>query len=180
MAGNQAWTRIKRRSWRKFHLGLDLNTGEILCSGLTEESVGDPTTLPELLGQVEGPGARFFGDGAYDGEQNRKELANRFEGVEVIIPPPKTAVPSPQAETASTARDKDILAIQTNGKMAWQKQTGYGQRARGETLMGRYKQVIGARLKSREFENQKTEAKVSVAVLNTMTALGRPAFERVS
>ncbi|WP_093191251.1 hypothetical protein [Pseudovibrio sp. Tun.PSC04-5.I4] len=74
---------------------------------------------------------------AYDGEQNRKELANRFEGVEVIIPPPKTAVPSPQAETAPTARDKDILAIQTNGKMAWQKQTGYGQRARGETLMGR-------------------------------------------
>ncbi|WP_244283681.1 hypothetical protein [Pseudovibrio sp. Tun.PSC04-5.I4] len=46
--------------------------------------------------------------------------------------------------------------------------------------MGRYKQVIGARLKSRDFENQKTEAKVGVAVLNTMTALGRPAFERVS
>lgn len=79
------------------------------------------------MGQVEGPVARFLGDGAYDGEQNRKELANRFEGVEVIIPPPKTAVPSPQAETAPTVRDKDILAIQTNGKMAWQKQIGYGQ-----------------------------------------------------
>ncbi|SDR48815.1 IS5 family transposase [Pseudovibrio sp. Tun.PSC04-5.I4] len=71
-------TRIKRRSWRKLHLGRDLNTGEILCSELTEESVGDPTTLPELLGQVEGPVARFLGDGAYvNAESNFPTCAGR-------------------------------------------------------------------------------------------------------
>ncbi len=46
--------------------------------------------------------------------------------------------------------------------------------------MGRYKQVIGPTLKSRKFDNQKTETKVDVFVLNKMTALGWPTFERVT
>ncbi|WP_143521497.1 hypothetical protein [Pseudovibrio sp. Tun.PSC04-5.I4] len=101
------------------------------------------------------------------------------DGVEVIIPPPKTAVPSPEAETVPTARDRDILAIEKHGRMGWQKQTGYGRRSRGETLMGRYKQIFGTALRSREFENQKTEARINVSVLNTMAALGRATFERI-
>ena len=30
----------KRKFWRKLHLGLDLNTGEIVCTDLTKEDVG--------------------------------------------------------------------------------------------------------------------------------------------
>ncbi|WP_244283690.1 IS5 family transposase [Pseudovibrio sp. Tun.PSC04-5.I4] len=173
-------TRIKRRTWRKIHLGLDLNTGEIVCSELTEDTVADPAVVPDLLDQVEGPVATFLGDGAYDGFTTRQEIAKRYDGVEIIIPPPKTAIPGPQAATAPTARDRDILAIQKNGRMSWQKQTGYGRRSRGETLMGRFKQVIGTTLRSRKLNNQRTEAKLGVAVLNTMTALGRAAFKKVS
>ncbi|SDQ29214.1 Transposase DDE domain-containing protein [Pseudovibrio sp. Tun.PSC04-5.I4] len=173
-------TRIKRRTWRKLHLGLDLNTGEIVCSELTEDNVGDPTVVPDLLDQIEDTVATFLGDGAYDGAPVRQELADRFEGIEVIIPPPKTAIPGSQATTTPTARNRDILAIQKNGRMSWQKQTGYGRRSRGETLMGRFKQVIGTTLRSRKLNNQRTEAKLGVAVLNTMTALGRATFEKVS
>ncbi|KZK81487.1 Transposase DDE domain protein [Pseudovibrio sp. W64] len=171
--------KVKCRSWRKLHLGMDLQSGEIVCCELTKDTVGDPTALSGLLDQIKDPVATFRGDGAYDGEPCRQELARRFEGVEVIIPPPKTAVPSLQAATAPTARDRDILTIKANGRMSWQKQTGYGQRARGETLMGRYKQVIGNKLKSRKFNNQRTEAKIGVAVLNKMIALGHPVFEKV-
>ena len=39
----------KRKSWRKLHLGLDLVSGEIICSDLTADDVGDPTVLPNLL-----------------------------------------------------------------------------------------------------------------------------------
>lgn len=173
-------TRIKRRTWRKLHLGLDLNTGEIVCSELTEDNVGDPTVVPDLLDQIEDTVATFLGDGAYDGAPVRQELADRFEGIEVIIPPPKTAIPGSQATTTPTARNRDILAIQKNGRMSWQKQTGYGRRSRGETLMGRFKQVIGTTLRSRKLNNQRTEAKLGVAVLNTMTALGRATFEKLS
>ncbi|WP_244277640.1 IS5 family transposase [Pseudovibrio axinellae] len=90
--------KLTRRTWRKLHLGLDLKSGQILCSELTQESVGDPTALPGLLDQIDGPVAAFLGDDAYDGQSTRQELVDRFEGVKIIIPPPKTAVPSPKAE----------------------------------------------------------------------------------
>jgi len=64
--------------------------------------------------------------------------------------------------------------------MAWQKATGYNQRSRGETLVGRWKTVIGPKLKARTFENQKTEAKIGVRALIRMTELGRPNFERTA
>jgi hypothetical protein len=44
-------TKGKRRAWRKLHLGLDLVSGEIVCSDLTTDDIGDPTALPGLLDQ---------------------------------------------------------------------------------------------------------------------------------
>lgn len=64
------------------------------------------------------------------------------------------------------------------GRLAWQKSTGYNQRSRIETQMGRWKTVIGPKLQARCLDNQKTEARIGVLVLNTMTELGRPIFER--
>ena len=46
--------------------------------------------------------------------------------------------------------------------------------------MGRWKGIIGRKLRARAFENQKTEAKIGVRVLNRMTELGRPHFERTA
>lgn len=45
--------------------------------------------------------------------------------------------------------------------------------------IGRWKAVIGPKLNSRNFDNQKTEARVGVQVLNRMTELGRARFECV-
>jgi len=45
-------TKRKRRSWRKLHLGLDLVSGQIVCSALTTDDIGDPTVLPTLLDQI--------------------------------------------------------------------------------------------------------------------------------
>ncbi len=61
-------TTRKRHSWRKLHLGLDLVSGEIVCSELTTDEVGDTTALPDLLDQVDSPVDLFLTDGAYDGE----------------------------------------------------------------------------------------------------------------
>ena len=174
-------TKRKRRSWRKLHLGLDLVSGEIVCSDLTKDDVGDPTALPDLLDQVDGPVDLFLADGAYDGEPTSKLLAARFgSAIEVTIPPPRNAILSPNAAKDPTARDRHITEIAARGRMVWQKATGYNQRSRGETLMGRWKTVIGPKLKARTFENQKTEAKIGVQILNQMTGLGSPTFERTA
>ena len=174
-------TKRKRRSWRKLHLGLVLVSGKIVCSDLTQDDVGDPTALPDLLNQIDGPVDRFLADGAYDGEPTSDLLTARFGSIiEVTIPPPKNAVLSPNAAKDPTARDRHIAEIASRGRMVWQKATGYNQRSRGETLMGRWKTVIGPKLKARTFENQKTEAKIGVRVLNRMTGLGHPSFERTA
>ena len=70
--------------------------------------------------------------------------------------------------------------ITETGRMVWQKATGYGQRSRGEAQIGRYKQVIGLELRSRNMETQTTEARIAVNALNRMTRLGRAAYERVA
>ena len=57
---------------------------------------------------------------------------------------------------------------------------GWPQRSRIETQIGRWKGVIGPKLKSRSFSRQITEIKAGQKVLNTMTALGRPVFERIA
>jgi hypothetical protein len=58
--------------------------------------------------------------------------------------------------------------------MAWQKATDYGKRSLVETTMGRYKALIGPRLRARGFVAQRTEAAIGVAVLNQMLAAGHP------
>jgi hypothetical protein len=175
-------TKAKRKRWCKLHIGLDLATGEIICSELTLDSVGDTTALPRLLDQIDAPVSHFLADGAYDGTPTNTLLRARFgKTVKIIIPPPKNAVLSPRFPHDRTLRDQHISAIQARGRMAWQASSGYNQqRSRVETQMGRWKAVIGPKLKARRFENQQTEAKIGVAILNKMTGLGRPVFEQIA
>jgi hypothetical protein len=115
------------------------------------------------------------------GEPISDLLTARFGSlIEVTIPPPKNALLSLNAAKDPTVRDRHIADVAARGRMAWQKATGYNQRSRGETLMGRWKGVIEPKLKARTFENQKTEAKIGVRVLNRMTGLGHPSFERTA
>jgi hypothetical protein len=55
--------------------------------------------------------------------------------------------------------------ITERGRLAWQAATGYGQRSLVETTMGRYKALIGPRLRARGFAAQQTEAAIGVGSL---------------
>lgn len=178
---NKHKTKPKRKSWRKLHLGLDLISGDIVCSDLTKDDVGDPTALPDLVEQIDADVTRFIADGAYDGDPTSDLLTGRFgDDVEIIIPPPKNATFSSDAGDNPTLRDQRIAAISTGGRMAWQVSSGYNQRSRGEAQMGRWKMVIGPKLKARSLPNQKTEARIGTHILNKMTGLGRAKFEVVA
>lgn len=172
-------TKRKRRSWRKLHLGLDLVSGQIVCSDLTTDDIGDLSALPGLLDQIDAPADLSLAGGAYDGEPTDQTLSERFgSAIKITIPLPKNAILSHDAAENPSARDRHIADIAAHGRMAWQTSSGYNQHSRGETLMGRSKAVIGPKLKARSFENQKTEAKIGVRISNRMTELGRPNFER--
>ena len=81
---------------------------------------------------------------------------------------------SNEAHQSTGFTTKPLLNHTHRGRMAWQVSSSYNQRSRGETQMGRWKMVIGPKLKARSFPNQKTEANIGTHVLNKMTALGRP------
>ncbi len=59
-----------RRSWRKLHIGLDAETGQIVASALTDRDVDDASQVGPLLDQVAGAVAAFTADGAYRPRQH--------------------------------------------------------------------------------------------------------------
>src|SRR5215213_866618 len=171
-----------RRSWRKLHLAVDPESGEILASELTTGEEGDAALVGPLLAQIAGPIASVIADGAYDGEPVYRAVAERQADppVAVVIPPRAGAVASPIAGTAPSQRDMHIRMIEDRGRMGWQTAVGYGRRALGETAVARYKAIIGRGLRTRTLPAQKTEARVACAVLDRMTRLGMPVSRRIA
>jgi hypothetical protein len=84
------------------------------------------------------------------------------------------------AESAPTQRDRHLQTIAEHGRMGWQKRSGYSRRALVETAISRFKQVIGAGLRSRTDRRRMTEISIAVHALNRMLELGRPKSVRVA
>jgi transposase len=140
---------------------------------LTDQEVGDASQAEPLLDQIDDGIGQFTADGAYDGDPTYDAILRHSPGARVVIPPRSNAVERPNAQ-ASCQRDGHISCIQIDGRLKWQTSTGYGKRALIETAMGRYKGIIGPRLRARSFLAQQTEAAIGVAILNRMLACGRP------
>jgi hypothetical protein len=168
-----------RRSWRKLHLGVDADTGQIVASALTSKDVDDGAQADPLLDQVTGPVASVTGDGAYDQEGVYASVAARHPEAAVIVPPRSSAVLSADAETAPTHRDRHLQGIAEHGRLGWQQRSGYNKRARAEAAIGRWKQVIGDGLRSHTHERRATEMNVAVHALNRMLEFGRPSYVRI-
>jgi Transposase DDE domain len=54
------------RSWRKLHIGIDGESGEIVAIELTKKESDDAARTDALLDQLTDPLASFTADGAYD------------------------------------------------------------------------------------------------------------------
>src|SRR5271166_5875899 len=139
-----------RRKWRKLHLAVDAANGMIVAQTLTDQDVDDPSQVAPLLDQIDGRIARVTADGAYDGAPTYATIAAHGNDIEVVIPPRSTAVPGDELGPLAQ-RDRHLEMITKRGRLAWQKATDYGQRSLVETTMGRYKALIGPRLRARGF-----------------------------
>ena len=115
--------------------------------------------------------------GAYDGDPVYTQILHQQPNANIVIPPPKNAVPNASTQPL---RNQHVDAINNQGRMAWQKQTHYGLRALVELAMLRYKTIIGPKPKARLLPQQKTEAAVAVRVSNRMTGLEMPISVKVA
>jgi hypothetical protein len=170
----------RRRSWRKLHIGVDADTGQILASELTTADVDDGAQVEPLLDQITAPLASFIGDGAYDQAGIYSIVAKHHPEADMIVPPRATAVPSDMAEDTPTQRDRHLHNIAEHGRVGWQKRSGYTRRALVETTISRLKRVIGNTLRSRTDQRRRTEIALAIHTLNRMLELGRPKSVRIA
>ena len=170
-----------RRTWRKLHLAVDPDTGEVLASALTAAEEGDASRVGPLPGQIATPIAAVLADGAYDGDPIYRAVAEWVPAATVIIPPRATAVASEAAAAGTpTPRDHHIEMSAAKGRLRWQKAVGYGRRPLVETAMLPHKTIIGRTLRARSLPAQKVEARIGCKALNRMTALGMPVSRKVA
>ena len=174
--GEGEWAAAKyggrgRRGWKKLHLGID-RSGVIVAEVLTDGDTNDAKTALALTDNVEGDIEILTADAAYDTLVIYD--ASTARGIEVVVPPSKSATRSRQRRSRSSARDRTILRIKEVGRRQWKKESGYHRQARVENTFFRYKTIVGPRLRARNPGSQHAEAIIACNILNRMTALGRP------
>ena len=72
-----------------------------------------------------------------------------------------------------------LRAIPQKGRQGWKQASGYHRRSLAETLIYRYKQLIGDQLKARSEANQQVESRLGCAIFNRMIHLGKPQSDRI-
>lgn len=167
----------KRRTWRKFHIGIDVETQDILCCELTENNKGDAEVAEKMLDRMSGSIKSARGDGAYDGQRFRKKVYEK--GGVCIVPPPRDATYKGALDGWERERDGCLAAIEgfgggEDGRRLWKICSGYHQRSLAETAMFRVKKMFGERLKARCIGTQESEAICKCLAINKMNKLGMP------
>lgn len=174
----------KRRTWRKIHLSVDVETGEILACEMTGGDAADAPQLKTLIESSESVGGKIdkvSADGAYDSWAIDEYLAGKK--IEALIPPCKGSKIRQRKCTGKPPlpRDERLRSIRRlgygdfeRGRRLWSKESGYSLRSLSETCMMRQKCVLGPGLRSREESGQRVECLLRCRVLNVLTRLGMP------
>lgn len=177
----------KRRIWRKIHLGVDEKTGEITAQVLTDSKTDDASVLEQIIVDSFGQDVdidKVGTDGAYDHYDCWDMLIDIL--IEPIIPPRENAVYQVDENGLHTdhPRNRALQIIDEGGMEAnrkgWKRKSGYHRRSKSENAFFRWKTILGEKMYAREFENQKTEAAIKVAVLNKFIQVAAPVSVKVA
>lgn len=170
----------KRRTWRKCHIGVDPETGEIKAEELTEAHADDAAQVEGLLSQIDEEIDAGAMDGAYDQHSIHKLFGGRR--AKALVPPSKDAKIRKHGNSTGPPlpRDEILRAIRRTTRERWKRESGYHMRSLVENAFFRIKTVFGPNLRSRRFENQQTESRIRCKALNMMTHLGMPESMKMS
>ena len=122
----------KRRTWRKVHVGMCVETGQVVVSAITSNDVSDDEAMLAMmatLGDVKI--GNVLGDGAYDKTDVRQFIHD--VGGRQIIPPKRTAKqqrknPLPALKERDNAIQR-IKDLGEEGRAKWKEEIGYHQRS---------------------------------------------------
>ena len=170
----------KSRDYRKLHLCVDEQTGEVVAGELTSKKARDSSRVASLVGQIDSPISSARADTAYDvsGVHEAIENHSAHRSPRVLIPPRKGAQLA-SGPASSRQRNRNIAAQARLGKRKWHTESGYSKRSKVETTFHRYKAIVGSAMRARGLAAQRVEARIGCKILNTMTALGMPDSEMI-
>jgi Transposase DDE domain len=170
----------KRRTWKKLHIGADEHSNEIYGVTLTDAGVADSHQVKSIIEQTKVPIDKASFDGAYDTVDVYDMLEEK--GIKAIIPPRENALiwTDEQGEDLEHVRNEALKEIEANGMPAWKRKSGYHRRSKAENAMYRFKVIFGGSLRSRCYQNQKSEAFMKCRILNRMTELAKSQSQKVA
>jgi hypothetical protein len=164
----------KRRTWRKLHIGVDDETGELAAAVVTTNDFGDGQVLRGLLEQVGDQLWQVTGAGGYDDRQCYDAIRERK--ARAVIPPQKGARIWRHGNSRGERHDRDenLRYCRRHGRAAWKRDYEYHRRSLAEVAVFRLKMIFGERASARSFAGQASQLLVRCAALNRMTHLGMP------
>jgi hypothetical protein len=164
----------KRRTWRKLHLGVDEQTGELAAAVVTTNDYGDGQVLVDLLAQVSDELRQVTGDGGYDDRQCYDAIRERK--ARSVIPPQRGARIWRHGNMRGQRHDRDenLRYLRAHGRAKWKRDYEYHRRSLAEVAVFRLKQIFGASASARSFAGQASQLLVRCAALNRMTHEGMP------
>ena len=141
-----------RRQWRKLHLGVDAQNGEICALEVTDNRTNDASVVPILLSQI--PEKRTIssvtGDGAYDTRNCHEAIAQR--GAKAVIPTRRNASFWRPDTPGYEARNETLRAVKRLGRTIWKKWSGYHKRSLSETKIHCFK-LLADKVKSKSLQS---------------------------
>lgn len=183
------WQRKKHKSslpgyekWRKLHIAIDIQTGEILDGKYTKSTANDGPELPGILDSIKEEISAVCGDMAYDSINCRKAIYEKK--AKALIPPIRQARLSQNNRNIRKYkeilqdRDDAINYIQHNtinndksmARATWKKQSGYHARSLIETTMFQIKSHCTDRLTNKNEDSRKTQALIKCKIINKIIA----------
>jgi IS5 family transposase len=185
------WHRHRRKAdgpkwqekWRKLHIGIDTDSGQILVGHLSDAKDNDCKHGPGLIEACSNPIEAVAADRAYDTLKMRRACYER--GARQLIPPKNNARRSKDNRNLKdyqhilSQRDEAIDLIdalyqndmeKSVASSRWKKAVGYHVRSLVETTMSQIKAFSDDRLSARKETTRQTQALIKCKLINTLIA----------
>ena len=134
--------------------------------------MSDISILPEAIEQVGDKIGKILADGGYDSKRSYSSFPPQ---IKVLIPPRKRAV----IDNITHQRNKAVNFIDEHSRSRWKREVGYHQRSIVENTFSRWKTIFGENIQSKNENAQQVEVTIKSEILNKMTSLGMPKWNRI-
>ena len=166
----------KQRAWRKLHIAVDRETGNIVASELTASRARGRNPSPALLTQIQAPLVSVAADSAYDKERLRSHRSAQSWTKDARG---DSAATKRDAQSEFEHRHAGARSPYSCNRKDTADVNGTSSQATPSEAWWRTRSIVtrrssGRRWRARTLARQRVEHRIGCEILNKMAALGMP------